>query len=83
MMKYESTNFYRSKEWMTLRYEVLKIHGRQCMVCKATDGKIHVDHIKPRSTHPDLELVESNLQILCEACNLGKGNWDETDWREK
>jgi 5-methylcytosine-specific restriction endonuclease McrA len=24
-----------------------------------------------------------NLQVLCEPCNLGKSNRDETDWRSK
>ncbi len=43
---------------------------------------LHVDHIKPRSKYPDLALDINNLQILCESCNLGKGAWDETDFRE-
>jgi 5-methylcytosine-specific restriction endonuclease McrA len=51
------------------------------MLCRQTNGVMHVDHIKPRSKYPHLALRESNLQVLCEACNLGKGNWDETDWR--
>jgi 5-methylcytosine-specific restriction endonuclease McrA len=28
-----------------------------------------------------LELTLSNLQVLCEDCNLGKSNTDATDWR--
>jgi 5-methylcytosine-specific restriction endonuclease McrA len=47
-----------------------------------TPGKpLHVDHIKPRSKYPELEYEISNLQILCDDCNLGKGNRDEIDWR--
>ena len=42
---------------------------------------IHVDHIKPRSIYPDLALTYDNLQLLCEDCNLGKGNKCEIDWR--
>ena len=42
---------------------------------------IHVDHIKPRSKFPTLSFEFSNLQILCEDCNLGKMNMDQTDWR--
>lgn len=53
------------------------------MACGQKKGFIHVDHIKPRSIFPSLELDISNLQILCEACNLGKGAWDQTDWRPK
>ena len=28
-----------------------------------------------------LELQLTNLQMLCADCNVGKGAWDETDWR--
>jgi 5-methylcytosine-specific restriction endonuclease McrA len=42
---------------------------------------MHVDHIKPRSKYPALELAEDNLQVLCELCNIGKSNTNETDWR--
>ena len=64
---------------------VLKSRGARCECCGATpaDGvRMHVDHIKPRRKYPELALTESNLQVLCEECNHGKGNWDETDWRE-
>jgi 5-methylcytosine-specific restriction endonuclease McrA len=74
-------SFYESREWLELRYRVLKKYGRTCMLCGHKNGRIHVDHIKPRSKYPQLALVESNLQVLCEACNLGKSNKDETDWR--
>lgn len=79
-----SENFLRSYEWRILRMEILKKYGTKCMCCGATprDGiVIHVDHIKPRKTHPDLALDPDNLQVLCEACNHGKANWDDTDWR--
>ena len=42
---------------------------------------IHVDHIKPRSKYPKLELAFDNMQLLCAACNYGKSNIDNTDWR--
>ena len=74
-------SFYDSKEWRSLRYQVLKEQGRICALCKSRDGRMHVDHIKPRSLYPELALVFENLQVLCEACNLGKSNRDETDWR--
>lgn len=76
--------FLDSYEWRSLRMRVIKKFGRRCQCCGATpeDGiKIHVDHIKPRKTHPELALAEDNLQVLCEDCNHGKGNWDSTDWR--
>jgi len=76
--------FLESFEWRKLRLEVLKKHGARCQCCGATpaDGvKMHVDHIKPRRRHPELALAIDNLQVLCEVCNHGKGNWDQTDWR--
>jgi hypothetical protein len=81
-----SDGFYESREWLDLRYRVLQRAGGSCKLCgcRATpDNPIQVDHIKPRSLHPELELVESNLQVLCKACNMGKSNKDATDWRFK
>ncbi len=66
--------FYDSRAWRELRYQVIKTHGRKCQACGDTSKKIHVDHIKPRSKYPELELDFQNLQILCEDCNLGKSN---------
>lgn len=80
-----SPGFYMTREWRELRYEALKINGGKCQLCgcgRAEGKKIHVDHIKPRSKYPELELDLTNLQVLCEDCNLGKSNRDETDWRQ-
>lgn len=82
----DEESFYRSKQWQVLRYEALRLYGARCQCCGRTahDGiVIHVDHIKPRSTHPELELDINNLQVLCEPCNKGKMDWDETDWRPR
>jgi len=79
-----SPEFLQSYDWRRLRMMVLKQHGSRCQCCGATpaDGlMMHVDHIKPRRTHPHLALVLDNLQVLCEVCNHGKVNWDDTDWR--
>lgn len=75
--------FYQSKDWLALRYQVLKVYGRKCMLCQTTNGVMHVDHIIPRSLKPSLALSFENLQVLCEACNLGKSNKDKTDFRPK
>lgn len=78
------TEFLATYEWRALRMKVLKRYGTRCQCCGATpaDGvRMHVDHIKPRRDFPELALEESNLQVLCEVCNHGKGNWDRTDWR--
>lgn len=85
VQKKPGTEFYASPEWRTLRFEVLREHDGRCELCgrsHRTDGVVmHVDHIKPRSKFPALELVKSNLQVLCADCNMGKGNRDDTDWR--
>jgi len=74
------SGFYASPEWRELRYQALKHYGARSP--RTHPGTvIHVDHIKPRAIHPRLALTFSNLQILCEACNLGKSYQDSTDWR--
>lgn len=76
--------FYSSKEWRELRYKAFKLHGRSCLCCGASppDVVLHVDHIRPRSLYPELELDINNLQILCKDCNLGKSNKDSIDYRQ-
>lgn len=83
-------DFYASWGWRTLRMEVLKEHGRRCMCCGATPDmadtagypvRICVDHIQPLAKRWDLRLDRSNLQVLCDECNQGKGAWDQSDYR--
>lgn len=76
--------FLYSRQWRKLRMEVLIKYGARCQCCGAsakTGAVINVDHIKSRYKYPDLALEFTNLQVLCDACNHGKGSWDETDWR--
>lgn len=73
-------DFYSSWEWAALRYDTLKHYGAKCMLCGSNEN-IVVDHIKPRSRYPTLELDPNNLQVLCDQCNRGKSNRDETDFR--
>lgn len=80
-------DFYSSDEWRRLRAKVLELYECKCMMCgrspKSHGIVVHVDHIQPRSKRPDLALNIENLQILCEDCNIGKGNKFSTDWRPK
>lgn len=81
----ERDPFLRSWEWKQVRYDVLRDHGGCCSLCgrNQSDGIVlNVDHIKPRRKYPELALTKSNLQVLCHDCNMGKGNRDQTDWRE-
>ena len=78
--------FYSTKEWRTLRYEVLLRDYARCQCCGASKDagfRMNVDHIIPRHIRPDLAMEISNLQTLCAPCNEGKGGWDRTDWRLK
>lgn len=76
--------FYESEAWLRLRYRALQKYGRRCQCCGAEPKngiRLHVDHIQPRIRYPHLELKLSNLQILCEECNKGKGCQYEDDFR--
>ena len=81
LKKKYSESFYTQREWIKLRYEAFLRYGKKCHLCGDVSELMHVDHIRPRSKYPKLALDINNLQILCAPCNLGKGAWDETDWR--
>ena len=77
LQKARGFSFYDTREWRELRWRVLTASDGKCNMCGRSkdDGVVmHVDHIKPRSKFPALELEFSNLQVLCEDCNLGKSN---------
>lgn len=81
-----SDAFLFSFEWRRVRMLALKKYGPKCQCCGATPqtgAVMNVDHIKPRKLFPHLALDVDNLQILCHECNHGKGNWDQTDWRQE
>jgi hypothetical protein len=81
----EAEAFYQSYEWRELRYRVLCEQGARCQCCGRDwrhDIYITVDHIFPLRLHWSLRLDPTNLQVLCNECNHGKGRWDETDWRQ-
>jgi len=79
-------DFYWSFEWRKLRYTILKQRGARCECCgnsAQTGAVINVDHIKPIRHFWELRLEPTNLQILCNECNHGKGSWDTTSWAEE
>jgi len=65
----------------SIRYRILKKAGGRCALCGASkkETTLHIDHILPRSRGGSND--ESNLQVLCFQCNLGKGNKDTADFR--
>ena len=68
----------RSPKWQTVRKKFLA-KNPTCALC---DGKdvLEVHHIKPFHLHPELELDEKNLIVLCESkkngisCHLAFGH---------
>lgn len=76
----QDKSFYLDAVWKQLRRKVFAKFGKQCMKC-GCHSSLAVDHIKPRSTHPDLALDFDNLQVLCSPCNSAKGNRQMTDYR--
>lgn len=67
-------------DWIRIRSEVFKIHGKVCLCCGSTED-IAVDHIKPYSLYPELSMDINNMQPLCRSCNSKKGNRRITDYR--
>ncbi|MBL9155068.1 MAG: HNH endonuclease [Verrucomicrobiales bacterium] len=58
-----------------LRFRVLERDGGKCVLCgqgPAMGATLHIDHVTPFSLGGLTTL--SNLQTLCDSCNLGKGN---------
>jgi len=69
----------RSNQWRKVRKAFIKKH-KICAVCGGTK-KLQVHHIKDFSTHPELELDENNLIVLCvkKRCHLLFGHLN--DWK--
>lgn len=79
MSDYKQDSFYMREDWKNLRKQARMSYPNACMRCGSVKD-LHVDHIKPRSKYPHLELEFKNLQILCESCNLKKGSKDSDEW---
>ncbi len=74
-----------SKVWPKLREAAFSLLGYKCQKCGASPKngyKLHVDHVKPVRDYTALALALSNLQTLCDQCNIAKGARNETDWRD-
>ena len=79
------SEFYESPQWRRVRYDALKKNDGRCELCGRSkhDGIVlNVDHIKNIRDNWGLRLKQDNLQVLCNECNHGKGNRDDTDWRQ-
>lgn len=84
-------DFYKSWEWRKLRNKAYSVFGHSCAQCNSSNKhldmcgekvRLVVDHIYPLHTHWHMRLDPSNVQVLCDECNMGKGAWDTSDHRE-
>lgn len=75
---YPSRYEFRKKVMLFLELDF----GKKCMKCGSVEN-IEIDHIKPKSTHPELELDMNNIQLLCRSCNASKGNRNENKYKIK
>ncbi|NTW50400.1 MAG: HNH endonuclease [Chlorobiales bacterium] len=66
-----------------IRWQVFQRDRWKCVACGRTSHDnviLHIDHIIPRSRGGSDTI--DNYQTLCNTCNLGKGNRDDTDLRK-
>lgn len=64
--------FYKSREWLALRFRTLHRDGWRCVMCGASlkgKGNSRVDHIQTIIDRPDLKLDPNNVRSLCPACD--------------
>ena len=61
-----------------VREYLLQKFNRRCAYCNATDTRLEVEHVIPRSLGGSNRV--SNLAIACHSCNRAKGNQDIKDF---
>lgn len=85
-------SFYQSWEWRKLRMQTLLRYGHRCQSCGANKDDITiygapirlvVDHILPLGKNWEFRLDPDNVQVLCDECNMGKGDWLTMDFRPR
>lgn len=74
--RHEFECWRNSKEGEIWKQQQYKIQNGCCAICRQpTPFKgSHIDHIKPISLYPDLNIDPKNLQITCPPCNISKSN---------
>ena len=76
--------YKRVRVMPAIRWQVFQRDAWKCVACGrgAADNTIlHIDHIVPRSKGGSGTL--DNYQTLCNVCNLGKSNNDDSDLRRQ
>lgn len=76
---FDITRHENIKRWLSLKSEIL-YDKKHCEVCKG-ERRLHVHHILPRSSNPELALDKENLMVLCEACHTKIHSKDKYSFR--
>ena len=71
--------FYSTKEWKSLRYQVLLDAGFICELCNEREATIG-DHIIPTKVRWDLRLDRKNVQAVCKECHNKKTANDKIEY---
>lgn len=76
-----------TKQWLVTRKDWFKANPRDtynCYLCGKTLQPIEVtlDHVKSRSSRPDLRFDMSNLMPCCYLCNAAKGSRSLETYKE-
>jgi 5-methylcytosine-specific restriction endonuclease McrA len=64
----ERQRLYSGAAWRQLRRQVRDRDGLHCRNCPATTS-LHMHHIKPWATHPELRFELTNVILLCRDCH--------------
>lgn len=65
-------SYDRQRFTSTTRKKILARDNYTCYECKAIGGRLHVEHIKPWSTNPELRFDFDNCITLCISCHYAK-----------
>ena len=68
----DAKKFYKSKQWVQKRKEILKRDNNECQKHKRKGRYARatcVHHKKHLKDRPDLALVDNNLESLCSQCH--------------
>ena len=63
-------NFRERPEYQAWRGAVFQLFGNQCILC-SHDANLHVHHVRPVATYPELAFQPTNGVPLCGNCHVG------------
>lgn len=75
--KREQYQFYRGKQWQSLRQLVLDRDHYVCQYCGRPNSRT-VDHVRPVEAFPDDKANIDNLATICRSCHYAKTQWEQS-----